>query len=196
VIIAQRFFWNVAEPDLSELAVALEYAELVAVVGEANVLLRRCAPREFLNGTIPIRRRLERGFARRQWRKEEPKVPDPLAHSGVSAMDWQKGRLGVEIQVTANTSRMLNDFRRIEIACEHRQIAIGVELTLMLETANLCTDRIAFFEDGVKYVQRFRNARCMVLGLMQDGFGETALPKQRTRQGRRQRLIQPDFDAE
>jgi hypothetical protein len=196
VIVAQRFFWNVAEPDLSDLGVVSEYGETLDVVGEAQVLLKQCAPREFLNGSIPIRKRLERGFAKRQWRKEEPKVPDLLAHWGVSAMDWQKGRLGVEIQVTANTSRMLNDFRRIEIACEKELIAVGVELTLMLETANLCTDRIAFFEDGVKYVQRFEKARCIVLGLMQDGFGDRPLPKQRTRQGRRQRLIQPDFDAE
>ncbi len=197
MLVAHTFFHNVTAAELTALGVAAEYAEVLKVVRDAHVLLKACRPREFLNGAIPIRRRLERGFdAAGGWLREKPEVPDPLAKSGVSAMDWQKGILGVEIQVTANTARMLNDFRRIEFGCESGMIAVGVELTLMLATANMCTDRIAFFEDGVKYVQRFKNARCIVLGLMQDGFGPKALPKQLTRQGRGARRRQPDFDAE
>jgi len=165
-------------------------------VADARILIKKCAPREFLNGTIPIKRRLDRALRNRGWSRERPRVPDELAKSGYSDMDWQKGMVGVEIQVTANTSRMLNDFRRIEIACERELIKVGIELTLMLETANMCTDRVAFFEDGVKYVQRFRHARCVVIGLAQDGFGSKALPKQLTRQGRGQKITQPDFDAE
>lgn len=196
LIIANKFFWNLGESELKSLGVHGEYKQVLDAIAEARILLKRCAPREFLNGTIPIKVRLDKAFHRREWLREQPRVPDELAKSGYSDMDWQKGKAGVEIQVTANTSRMLNDFRRIEIACERKLINVGIELTLMLETAKMCTDRIAFFEDGVKYVQRFRNARCVVIGLAQDGFGPKALPKQLTRQGRGQHISQPDFDAE
>jgi len=153
------------------------------MVKRTEVLIKQCRPREFLNGTVPIRRRLDEQFRKGKWKPQEPKVADPLANSGVSAMDWLKGKVGVEIQVTANTSRMLNDFRRIEMGCQQGLITLGMELTLMLDTANMCTDRIAFFEDGVKYVQRFPDARCVVLGLRQDGFSDTPLLKQITRRG-------------
>lgn len=183
MIIEQQFFWKVSRPDLQSLGVEDAYLEVAEIIKRAKILLKQCRPREFLNGTVPIRRGLDEEFRKAKWQPQEPKVGDPLANSGVSAMDWLKGKVGVEIQVTANTSRMLNDFRRIEMGCQQDLIALGIELTLMLDTANMCTDRIAFFEDGVKYVQRFPNARCVVLGLRQDGFSDTPLLKQVTRQG-------------
>lgn len=185
MIIEQEFLWNVSRADLRSLGVETEYAEVVAIIKKARVLLKKCRPREFINGTVPIRRRLDDQFSqkKRGWRRQEPKVADPLARSGTSAMDWLKGKVGVEIQVTANTSRMLNDFRRIEMGCQQGLIVLGVELTLMLRTANMCTDRIAFFEDGRKYVQRFPDARCVVIGLREDGYSNTPLLKQITRQG-------------
>jgi hypothetical protein len=194
VIVGNRFFWKVTEPALGELSVSSQYEEVLEIIAETKILLKKSARGQFLNGTIPIKRRLDERFKAKGWQRENPRVPDPLAMSGYSNMDWQKGSVGVEIQVTANTSRMLNDFRRMEMACEKGLIRLGMELTLMLETAKMCTDRIASFEDGVKYVQRFEQARCVVIGLVQDGFGKKALPKQLTRQGRGESISQPDFD--
>ncbi|MBI4501009.1 MAG: hypothetical protein HY700_07590 [Gemmatimonadetes bacterium] len=183
MIIQQEFFWNISRPDLELLGVSGAYSEVVEIIKTTQIMIKRCRPREFLNGTIPIRRGLDEGFKKGRWQPQEPKVADPHARSGVSAMDWLRDKVGIEIQVTADTSRMLNDFRRIEMGCQEGLIVLGIEITLMLDTANMCTDRIAFFEDGVKYVQRFQGARCIVLGLKEDGYSRTPLEKQITRQG-------------